>query len=184
MRRDRLRRSAEQDSRQETSEQPGASRRGNGDCARGKALTLISPPAGGGHIGVDWSLLRLLLSMEQHGPILVLGSDLEALSLAFSEAGATIVALDHEYERVRLVERERTRNMLTNVLAVCGSSTGCLPFRDGTVGVVLVNLTGRQPGGPDDGDPEEIRNGFLLEARRILKAGGSCAWSSTGGVAT
>lgn len=179
---DRPRRSAEQNGRQTAAERPVAWRRRYGAPVWGDGPTPVSLAVGEESIGVDWSLLALLLSMEKRAPILALGSDLEALSLALSEAGATIVTLDHEYERIRLVQRQRTRNELTNVLSVCGDTTGFLPFRDGSVGVAIVNSTRRQLGGLDDGDPVEVETGFPLEARRILKAGGSCAWSSTGGV--
>jgi SAM-dependent methyltransferase len=146
--------------------------RENGAPVLGKGPALVPPAAGGESMGVDWSLLTLLLSLEGRSPIVALGSDLAGLSVTLSGVGVPIITLDYNYERIRLLERQRIRSGLTNVLPVCGGTTGCLPFRDGSVGMTIVNLVGHRLRRQDDGGPVEIQADFLLEARRILKAGG------------
>ena len=116
--------------------------------------------------------MALLLSLGGRTPIVALGSDLEALSFALSEAGARIITLDPEYERVNLLEKQRIRHALTNVLRVCGGAMGHLPFRDGSVGVTIANLARGLLRRQDDGHPTETQARFLLEARRVLRAGG------------
>jgi len=83
-------------------ERLAACHRENGTPVFGKGPVPVLQALCGERIGIDWSLLTLLLSLEGSATILTLGSDLGALSLALTllvlrlalpEVGALLVQI-------------------------------------------------------------------------------------------
>jgi hypothetical protein len=145
---------------------------GNGTPALASDSVPVPLAAGEEGVGIDWSLLPLLLPMERDSLSVTLGCDLGALSSALAAPGSTIVALDPHFERVKLLEWGQVQTERANVFPVCGGSTGCLPLRDGSVGLTVVNLRRDRAGLGMDGDPLRIDLSLVTEVRRVLKVGG------------
>jgi SAM-dependent methyltransferase len=123
-------------------------------------------------IGTDWSLLSLLLSHDRSAPIVALGHDLESLSLVLAKTCVAVITLDHGGEMLKHLELQRLQNAVANVFPVFGCKTGYFPFRDCSVGLTIVNQVGDGVGCQHDAGLMEVGTSLLLEARRVLKAGG------------
>lgn len=123
----------------------------------------------GGEAGIDWSLLTLLLSHERSAPIAALGVDGPAISQALARSCATVVAVGHYRERILPPEPHQMRGGARNVFAVCADTTGCLPFRDRSLGLIIMN---QLMNALQAGDAPVFRGALFLEARRVLKAEG------------
>jgi len=134
--------------------------------------TPIPPTFSEQKTGIDWSLLPLLLPEERTAPTLVFGADMSALSSMLAKPGARVIRLDPNYKRLLRQGSPGDQTEEADVFAVCGGDTTCLPLRDGSVGLTIVNQVRHPPNGRVDGDPVRIHAGFLVEARRVLKAGG------------
>lgn len=122
--------------------------------------------------GIDWSLLTLLLSHERSAPSAALGADVLAISRALARSCVAVVAVGRCRKSILPPEPQLVSGSVGNVFAVCADTTGCLPFRDRSLGLILVNqlLIGLR--GSEAGDATVVRAGLLLEARRVLRAGG------------
>ena len=126
----------------------------------------------GGETGIDWSLLTLLLSHERSAPTAALGADVPAIAQALARSCATVVAVGRCRERILSREPHRVEGGAGNVVAVCADTAGCLPFRDRSLGLIIVNQLTHALHGWEAGDAPVARAALFLEARRVLRARG------------
>lgn len=131
---------------------------------------LPSPADGEGE--TDWSLLTFLLSIEGEPPVVALGCPLEALSAALTKTHAPIIAVDPHPGQAPHPESWGAEDGVANVSRVRGRPSGGLPFRDSSVGQVIVHQAAPPARWWHGAEPGPIQPGFLREARRILKADG------------
>jgi hypothetical protein len=123
-------------------------------------------------VATDWSLLSLLLSHDRSEPALALGQDLRSLSLMMARTCVSVIALDPDCEILERSGPGPGQNTEAQVFSVSGCYTGCLPFRDCSVGLTIVNQVGNGAGCRHGGGPLEIGTSLLLETQRVLRPGG------------
>jgi SAM-dependent methyltransferase len=127
----------------------------------------------GREAGIDWSLLTLLLSHEKSAPVAAVGADVPAISQALAKSCASVIGVGRCREGILRAEPQRAWEGARNVFAVCADTTGGLPFRDRSLGLIIANQLVKTLHGWGAREATEVRAGFFLEARRVLKAGGT-----------
>lgn len=149
-----------------------ARHRGNGTPALREDCVPAPPSLAEGEDEIAWGLLTFLLSIEGDPPVVALGCSLKVLSLALAKTCAPIIALDPRSGRIPHLESREAGDGAASVFAVCARPAGGLPFRDGSVGQVIVNQVPNRPNCRNGAEPVQISPGLLLEACRVLRADG------------